>query len=72
MNIHPRLACGIFGIIYGFIGVLIDQITVLKVFENIWYYVIGLIIAIVINEFFGRRYPKDDYEGSCFTDEFED
>jgi uncharacterized membrane protein len=68
---EARLACGIFSIIYGLICLFIYAKTGIKIFESIWTYIIGVIVVIIINIYFDKKYPVEhDYE--YFTDEFED
>lgn len=60
MNIHPKLASGLFALIYFLIfGGLIFLIFKINFFDHISFYVIGLIIDIIIYEWFADRYDGD-------------
>ena len=58
---HPKLASGIFIFLYSFfIGGLISLIFKIIVFDYIIFYIIGVILDIIIYEWFAQRYDGDD------------
>ena len=60
MNIHPKLASGLFALIYFLIfGGLMFLIFKINLFDHVSFYVIGLIIDIIIYEWFAHRYDGD-------------
>ena len=56
MNIHPKLAGGIFTLLYGIIGLLILGLFKIDLFECIWFYIVGLIIGFIIYKIFADKY----------------
>lgn len=60
MRIHPKLAVGIFALIFLIIGIIIENFTKNDTLGNIFYIIIGLIISSFVYDFFSSRYEEDD------------
>jgi len=57
---HPKLAGGIFAVIYIFICLLIQGIFKIDVFDHVLYYIIGIVLGCVVYKYFADRYDGDD------------
>jgi thiamine transporter ThiT len=59
MKIHPKLAGGIFGLLYLIIGLIIEKIIHKDPSDFLLYYIIGFILASFVYKFFADRYDGD-------------
>lgn len=56
---HPKLAGGIFVVIYIFICLLIQGIFKINIFGHKLYYILGLILGCIVYKYFADRYDGD-------------
>ena len=56
---HPKLAGGIFAVIYIFICLLIQGIFKIEVIGHILYYVGALVLGCAVYKYFADRYDGD-------------
>lgn len=59
MKIHPKLAGGIFGLIYLAFGLIIEKIIHKDPLDFLAFYIVGFILAIFVYKFFADRYDGD-------------
>ena len=57
---HPKLAGGIFAVIYIFTCLLIQGIFKINLFDHVLYYIIGIMLGCAVYKYFADRYDGDD------------
>ena len=58
-SMHPKLAGGIFCLLYGILGLIIEKIFKISLFDNIIFYVILIILGFIVYMYFAKRYDGD-------------
>lgn len=58
-RIHPKLAGGIFGLLYLAVGFIIERIIHKDPFDYLLFYIVGFVFAIFVYNFFANRYDGD-------------
>ena len=56
---HPKLAGGIFCLLYSVLGLIIEKTFKISLFDNIFFYVILIILGFIVYMYFAKRYDGD-------------
>ncbi len=56
---HPKLAVGIFSLVYSILGLIIERIFKISLFDNIFFYIILIILEFIVYMYFAKRYDGD-------------
>ena len=59
MKIHPKLAGGIFGLLYLIIGLIIEKIIHKDPSDSLLFYIVGFVLACLVYKFFADSYDGD-------------
>ncbi len=56
---HPKIAGGIFGIIYSILGLIIEKIFNINLFDNVLFYIVLVVLDLLVYKYFADRYDGD-------------
>ena len=56
---HPKIAGGIFGIIYSILGLIIEKIFNINLFDNVLFYIVLVVLDLLVYKYFADRYEGD-------------
>ena len=53
---HPKIAGGIFVIIYSILGLIIEKIFNINLFDNVLFYIVLVVLDLLVYKYFADRY----------------
>ncbi len=56
---HPKIAGGIFVVIYSILGLIIEKVFDINLFDNILFYIVLVVLGLIVYKYFADRYDGD-------------